>query len=640
MRFWIVVGSLLVFFYSCQPEGVINKTKYEGRKVINTCDQFKQEIKALEEANSGPNELRVSEYDNSDFAPDFLEPGQFVLKGDTLYFRLANDLEYEKYLHKGVAIHVVAKFQAPPHLTDLEEEPSGELPTLVIDRAYYEANKDPYFVYKIPVQHRVDGKQLTLSFSVVQYKKGKIKRVFCNSVEAPIGAIEPPCCTSKPWEAAALASVVQMPKLKVQPVKYKVKNITGTLDLIFPMNSVKFDRSKLHEAIFDYLRKYDAEGYKLKAVDMKGYASQGGTVEYNLDLSKRRAYVVQAETKKYLAELGKDTTKIPITAEGRGEDWERFELLVKTEAFTPEERQELLDIAHSPIHDDEKEAQLRKLPYWDKLVEEVLVYCRHTFIKYMMEYQGKELAYGSYAQLLPIFSPELYQVTLGKRSIGPYAPGVKVDENLSLLSNLINENPRNANLYALRSTYYFAKGDVNAALRDIQQAQQIEPNNPQYAIAALAYKTVLADNYSIEERMNLLNQYNDLIARDPNNKMLLYNKLILMDKIGYISGALAEYENLDVENDAVLLNNRGVALMRTFRLFEALQDFQKAVELNDKMPEPYYNMAVIYAFLGKVRKSAEMAKKAIEIDPMYKHRIFSSPAFSIVRDMPAFSDIK
>lgn len=639
---FLEISILSLFLFQCTPEGVINKTKYEGQKIVNTCDGFKSEVQALSEANSGASILRIAEYDNSDFGPNFLEPGQFEIRGDTLYFRLINDLEYEKYLHKGVAIHVLAEYQALEHLSDLEEEPMGSFDALIIDRAYYDANKNPYFLYKIPVGHKLDGKQIRLRFAVVQYdKKGRLKKVFCNSLEQPIGVIEPSCCTYEPWDPVRLKSVVKLPTLPISPVTYRIKDLTGTIDLIFPMNSIKFDRQKLNDVIFNYVSKYEEEGYKLKSIDMKGYASQGGTVEYNLDLSRRRCEAVYRDLKKHMAKLGKDTTNFPITYEGRGEDWERFELLSKTEVFTPEERAKLLEIARSPIHPDEKEKQLRQLPFWDKLVEEVLVYCRHTFIKFNMSYEGPDLAFGSYPQLLPIIDPQLYAVTLQKNTIGPYQPGSDINANMSIINTLL-ATKQNANLYAMRSTYHFANGNLKAALADIEKAQQLDPNNPQFAMAAIAYRAYLADEYSLDERMNLLNQFNDLIARYPQNKELYYQKVVLMDKVGFISGALAEYGQMVSEDskEAALFNNRGVAYMKTNRLQEAEKDFLKATQLDPKLAEPYFNLAALYAYKGLVRKSAEAMKNAVKLNPKFKTEIWTNPVFEIVRNMPAFSEFK
>ncbi len=637
----LLLGAV-VLFSSCN-KNVINKTTYEGKKVKNTCETFSADVKAVEESNSDPAALMIAQYDNADFGPAFLEPGQFVIKGDTLYFRLVNDFPYEKYLRKRVAIYVNPSFSAPEHLQGMEETPSGTLPTIVVTEDYYKANKD-MFVYKVPVTEAINGKQLTLSFSVVKFnKKGQVKKVYCNTVDAPVGAITPSCCTYLPWEPVRPKTVVQAPELKVGKAMYRYKNFTGTLDLIFPMNSIEFDRTKVHEAIFDYLKKYENEGYKLSSAELKGYASQGGTVDYNQDLSQRRADAVAEELKQKLIEAGYDSTGFNISGMGLGEDWERFEMLVNTGAFTEEEKNQIFEIVRSPIHPDEKEAQLRKLDgLWNgekgKLVDEVLVYCRHTFIKFNME-STSSAAYGSYSKLLPIFSPELYKVALQENEIGPYTEGANISESLTIIGNLISAKPKEANLYALRSTYYFAQNDIEKALADIEKALRLDPNNTNYKLASLIYKTMLADKYSMEERTAMLNAYNDYIAQYPNNKLLHYNKIILMEKIGFLSGAIREYTQAIESNgdNAALYNNRGVAYLKTNRFEQAEADFRKAISLDSKLAEPHFNLAIIYAYRGWPKKAAMELKEAKTKNPAFESQIWSNPAFQIVKDMPAFA---
>ncbi len=631
------------FLLSSCNKNVINKTVYEGKKVKNTCESFSADVKAVEESNSDPSALMIAQYDNADFGPAFLEPGQFIIREDTLYFRLVNDFPYEKYLKKRVAVYVNPSFKSMEHLQGMEETPEGTLPTIVITEDYYNANKD-MFVYKTPVTEAVNGKQLTLSFSVVKFnKKGQVKKVYCNTVDAPVGAITPACCTYLPWEPVRPKTVVQTPELKVGKAMYRYKNFTGTLDLIFPMNSIKFDRSKVHEAIFDYLKKYEDEGYKLASAELKGYASQGGTVDYNQDLSQRRADAVTQELRQKLAEAGYDSTALNITGMGLGEDWDRFELLINTGAFTEEEKNQIMEIVRSPIHPDEKEAQLRKLDgLWDgengKLVDEVLVFCRHTFIKFNMESTSSS-AYGSYSKLLPIFSPELYKVALQENEIGPYAEGANISESLTIIGNLISAKPKDANLYALRSTYYFAQNDIEKALADIEKALRLNPNNTNYKLAALIYKTMLADKYSLEERNAMLNAYNDYISQYPNNKLLYFNKIILMEKIGFLSGAIKEYtQALESNGDnAALYNNRGVAYLKTNRFYDAESDFRKAISLDAKIAEPHFNLAIIYAYRGWPKKAAMELKEAKKKNPAFESLIWSNPAFQIVKDMPAFS---
>ncbi|MDX2063796.1 MAG: tetratricopeptide repeat protein [Bacteroidia bacterium] len=630
--------ALTAFLAACTDPNVINKTTYNGQKITNTCDQFKAEVNALIEANTGPNTLRVAQEDNSAQAQPYLEPGQFELRGDTLYFRLINDLEYTKYLKKGVTVQVKTTYLAQDHLTDLEKEPQGSTAMLEVTEAYIQKYGGKP-IYKVPVPGgQIDGKQISMSFSVVQKKGSKVK-VFCETDVKPIGPVDPPCCTDQPWSSVKPKSVVQLPAVKVNDETYKFRSFVGTMDLIHPELKTTFDEKEVVNVIENYLTKYQAEGYTVSKVDLMSFASQGGTVELNQNLSEARSEAVYTALSQRFEQTATAPKGATFTKRGNGEDWERFNLLVKTADLTEDERNQVLAISGNAMGIDEKEAELRKLKFWKKLVEEVLIYCRHTFVSFNFDYTGKLASAETYGTQVPIISPELYNVATSSSTITAYAPGVDVAKNMDILNKIITANPSNANLYAMRSTYHYAKGDIVNALKDIEQAQSLDRSNKDYAIAALAYKTENAYAYSVSERAKLLNTYNDYVARYPDDKSLVYNRAVLMDRIGFITGAMAEYATIG-DRDAIALNNRGVAKLKTNRVSEAEADFEKATQLNAQLPHAHYNLGIVYAYKGLAAKSAAALEKAFALMPSLKSDMNTNPVFSVVRNQPEFAKFK
>lgn len=647
---------------ACGDPNLINKTTYEGRKYTNTCQTFQAEVQALIDANSGAQNLRVAEGDNTGLDYTHLAPGQFEQRGDTLYFRLINDLPYGKYLQKDVAVVARLNFTAKDELADLESAPSGAGDSLIVTQAYWNANKvnpgvagdSTYLLYRIPVKQQVNGKQISLDFRVVQLNKDgrTYKKVLCTATTPPIGPLGPldaPCCTDQVFGQARPKSVVSMPQLDVQPVSFRYKGFTGTLDLTFPMNSVKFERKEVTNVIQNFLKKYEDVGYKVKAIDLTGYASQGGTQALNQNLSDRRARVVEQDLRTGLRKAKNiNADSITITAQGKGEDWERFELLVKTANFTEAERNELLGIAASADDVDAKEAQLRKLPYWQKLVDEVLTYCRHTFVTFAFEYAGQagapanQLLGGAYGTYIPVVSPELYNVATTQSTVGAYQKGADVAQNVSTLSNIIEAGNEQANVYALRSTWHFGNRDVNAAIADLEKAQSLEPGNQQYPVAMLAYRVENAGNLNSTERMRLLSSYNDYVARFPANQTLAYNRAVLMDRVGFISGALAEYERLlgTAGRNAVALNNRGVARLKTNRVVEAESDFREALAVDPNLAEAHFNLGIVAAYKGLVDRAVQHLDQALAIRPEFRSEIASNPVFATLRENPKFAKFR
>jgi tetratricopeptide (TPR) repeat protein len=629
---------LLVALAACKPAGLINKTKYDGKKWINTCDEFQKEVEGLIEANQAEGKLTVSEYDNSEFNHYYLEPGQFEQIGDTLYFRLINDLEYGKYVQKGVAVIVRANAYVPEELKELMAGEQDEIGRCIVDEQYWKANREPVFLYKIPLLSDIDGRGLKLSFSIVQFnKKGGIKKEFCKTVETPLGPLTPACCAERPWASAEPHSVVELPELNISDEAYRYKGFIGTLDLIFPMNSTKFDQKKLNSVIFNFLTRYESAGFQVRSIHIDGYASQGGKEAYNQKLSEARCEAVQKDLVRHLDKLGR-STEVNITYTGRGEDWQRFEELVNSRNFTDRERDTLLAIARSSIAADDKEAQLRKLPFWKKLVDQVLVDCRHTYIQFTFRYVSDNMYVEDYDQALPIESAELYNAATTEHVITRYKRGVDPRRNLSVLNILIDEREnKRPNLYAMRSTYHLNLNQIREAVTDMEQAAELDVKNEKFKWAGLALRTQIAHEFPIKERIRMYNDYNTYIVKYPNEASLKTNRLVLMDKAGYISGALAAYskELQSKKSSAVLYNNRGVAKLKTNRLTEAQADFEEAIALNPELAEAYYNLALIAAWRGQTSRTLQYLDEAIVLNEQFKCEVYGNPVFrSMIKANP------
>jgi tetratricopeptide (TPR) repeat protein len=617
---------VLLVFTACN-KNVINKATVDGQKITNTCDSFKEDINALMQANANKSTLVVAQNDNTEFTNYNLEPGQFEVKNDTLCFRLMQDLDYRKYMTKGIGIHVNGKYRAQEHLKEMEQTPEGTIGMLLIDQAYYAANSNPFFLYKMPVDGNISGKSIELTFSVVKYSKGKIKKVFCNTVEAALGPIEPACCNDVPWEYSETSSVIQLPDVKIPDQKYRYKGFIGFMDMFFAMNSDVTNKVEMQQVI-NRVQTFDSLGYKVTTMDIKGYASQGGTEDYNLKLSDRRVKAAQKDLEKFY----KDKPTLTIEAKGYGEDWDRFEKFTQTSgSLSQEDKAAVLAVYQEAITADQKEEKLRTLACWDSLVSSVLQYCRHTFVNFSFEYKPDMMYTENYATATPVLAPELLNnVALKQMTIGKFKSGEDIQKGLKILNLLLNNNKK-PNLYAMRSTFYFGNNDITNAIKDIESALALDKTNTQFAMTSLAYKTKIASSYTINERIALLEQYNEYAATMPGDKALAMNKTVMLDKIGFITGALAEYENLmKGEESASAFNNRGVAKLKTNRFSEAEADFMEASEKDAKLSEPYFNLALVYAYRGLPEKTMASLDKAIQINPKMKGLVASNPVFNVL----------
>lgn len=624
---------------ACKPEGYINTVKYNGEKHINTCETFTADINKLVSYNNDPSVLQVAKYDNSDFDYYYLEPGQFEIKNDTLNFRLAQDLKYEQYLDKGVAVLVSASYRAVDNLGTLETNRSGDIGTLKVDRTYWIENRRPLFLYKIPMNGaELAGKQLMLSFAVAKYdKQGNLKNFFCQTDAQPLGPATPSCCTSGPWANTRLQSIVDFPDISANEAGFKYKGFTGTIDVMFQENSFDLgDDSTFNTLLIQaFINKYKNLGYKITRIDLSGWASPGGKESLNMKLSQARAEALIEGLKS----LNGTLEGLEISGKGMGEDWERVKFKTRTSTLTADEKDQVLAIANDPaLTNDQKEAKLRKVSFWEQLVEEVLIKARHTFCVMDFEYAGTGETLERFTERLPVASRELEDVANEVITVSPFKEGMNMDEAMASLNDILTKKA-SPNLYAIRATYHLAQDNISDAIADLERASSFrDAKSVEYANAVQGYKVLFADNYAFDQQLQMYKDFTELTQKNPGDRKLFFNRAILMDKIGFLSGALAEYDALldgQTPTDANMVN-RGVAKLKSNMFSEAEVDFKDAVRLNNQIAEAYFNLAAISAYRGLTRKTMEYLDQAIALKPSFKEFIFNNPVFSAISEGPEF----
>lgn len=630
---------ILLSLSACRPDGFINKVKYQGEKYINTCETFNTTISELIQRNNQPGVLKVSEYDNSDFTYYYLEQGQFEILRDTLRFRLISDLPYTQYLDKGVAVQVNASYSTPEAIRSMSTTADGTIGTLVVDRAYYLANRKPFFLYKIPLNGaQLAGKQLMLSFAIAKYDSdGSLKEFFCETQAKPLGIIQPACCTAQAWDATQLKSIVDFPEISVSDENFVYEGFTGTIDVQFEENSfdVYDDSSFTALTIQTFVNKYRSLGYKVQRIDLFGYASPGGKESLNLKLSQNRAGAL----KNSLEVLNGEVTDLEINAQGMGEDWERVKALTQISSLSQDQKDQVASIVNDDsITNDQKEARLRRVKFWNVLVEEVLIKARHTFAIMDFSYDGELPTLERFAKQLPVASRDLDEVANTRFSVSAYQDDVDVDKALANINDILTQKAT-PNLYAMRATYRIAEEKFDEAVEDLEKAGRFRgPNQQDFVAASQGLKIFFADSYDFTRRKALYEEYNKLAKDNPSDRQIFFNRAIMMDKLGLISPALNEYSSLlDGHNPtSEQLNNRGVARLKGMLVNEAEADFNAALEMSPEMAEVYYNLATISAFKGLTRKTVELLDKAIELDPTYKAILFNNPVFRIMSEDPRF----
>lgn len=629
MRFSIYI-SLFILLGGCTPEGFINKVKYQGATLVNTCETFQTDIKNLVESNNMPDLLAISAFDNSEYTYYYLEAGQYELKADSLYFRLKNDLNYPKYLDNGVGV-IVQLFATK------EGEASPEkIGQYTIDKRYFVQNRRPFFMYKFPLRGKsLSGKKLQLSFAIAAFNTdGSLKEYFCESKSKPFGPLQPACCSEKPWEGTQLQSIVEIPRLEVDPDTFVYRGFDATFDVTFKEGAFTYPDGLLAQSLQGFIEKYKALNYEVRKIDLRGYASPGGSESANQRLSERRAEKVhQALTKNNV-----DQTNLRITHKGAGEDWLKVEeLITRTTLLSKAQRDEVLTIILSDNDADGKERAMKRLDYWKTLEKEVFAAARHTFVNLSFEYIGDESPLSRYPEALVLGSGQMDKIAQARIRVGPYSPGMDEEDELATLNEVLREKAT-ANLYAMRATYYLAKRNYEKLYADLKSAAELDPDNEVYNRILTGYKIRFAQEEGKERMATIFAEITQQTKVNPKDRSLFLNRAILLEKMGRIDEALEEYRLLfDGVNPAPPhVNNRGVARLKSNRLREAESDFLWAIDRNGTLAEPHFNLAAIYAYRGFTSRSLTYLDRAIDRDPRFKEMIFNNPVFSVVSEDPKY----
>lgn len=636
MRFFLY-ATIICLFTACQPEGFINKVKYQEQKYVNTCETFSAEMAELAKNNNQRNQLIVSRFEHKQ-GTYHLEAGQFEIKGDTLIFRLNKDIDYGKYLDKkGTAIVVNASYKAVERIKDLETYTEGNVGKLVIDKAYL-AQNSPLFYYKIPLKNaNLDGKQLFLSFSIMRFspKNKKKPEVFCNSQNMPLGKISPACCTANAWENTGLQSVIDFPEVCASPESYqRFKSFTGTMDISFAERDYPIPDSMATNLIQTYIEKYKKLNYQVVRAYIKGYTSPIGPDSVNQKMSRLHAEIV----KQGLFLKNVDNPALAIAAEGFGEDWSKVSEMLPTSSFHLDQQIAIFEVLRLSISNDGKEKMLKNMSLYPQLKDEILTATRHTFVVLQFEYVGENQSIEDYENILPIMSAELSEIASDSFIIRPYFAGADIKTQLSRINEMLTHKA-SPNLYAMRATYFLAQKENEQAIADLRRAQALDRENPLYNDMIYGIEMQAMEEMSFEEQLVMLEKYALLLKENPKNDKIYLSNLALMDKVGYVSGALQEYQKVK-EKNALHFNNQGVSRMKTYRLTEANEDFLNALRKDDKMAATYFNLAVLYAFRGYTNLVIYNLEKATTLDPSYKKRIFDNPAFSMMANDPKFDKFR
>jgi tetratricopeptide (TPR) repeat protein len=210
-----------------------------------------------------------------------------------------------------------------------------------------------------------------------------------------------------------------------------------------------------------------------------------------------------------------------------------------------------------------------------------------------------------------LIDPELEDAVESALSVAEQG---NLDEALSTLQQLEQNNRPDYNVCFGLGTVYGLKGNPNEAVRWLKKSIQIFP-------------------YSAETYCNLGAAYQELF--DIGNMAKAFRKVILYgdaseeyyrkveDKLADITKVIRESYGIDL--DAFLKSqdefDHAFVLLETGEYEQALAGFRRAAAINENNASTHGNMGLTLAFLGKKAEALSELDRALEIDPGYEPAI-------------------
>ncbi len=224
---------------------------------------------------------------------------------------------------------------------------------------------------------------------------------------------------------------------------------------------------------------------------------------------------------------------------------------------------------------------------------------------------------------------------------------------LASCNELLKADPKNILAFLIRGMVYTGAGQMDPAIRILQEAIDIDPHN-KYAYLYIAYPLMAKKNQvlavqNIETAIQLDNDFeqayatrsiiyegqklydkairdlDEILRIEPGNVFYLHRKSILLSNNG------KKDESLKILEDALKADSSNVDICSVLaeaylsqNLYnKAILLYYHAIDLDDTKASSYGNLGWAYYLAGNDQKSIEYSQKAVELDPVAYYAIYN-----------------
>lgn len=208
------------------------------------------------------------------------------------------------------------------------------------------------------------------------------------------------------------------------------------------------------------------------------------------------------------------------------------------------------------------------------------------------------------------------------------------NQAIEIYNKLIAMAPNMPDLYSNLANIYYIKGDFDSAISNYQTAITLNPNPSWTSVIAQTMGFVYQENKTDPDAA--ISAYQTAYVLTPDD-MDIYVNLgsAFYDKEDYDNALSVYRQALEYDpHNAKIHCNLGFLYWGKGDTEEALKSYEMAIKYNDSYDIAYNNLGVIYLDdLGRVKKSIELFKKAVDVNPNYALAHFNlARAVTIIGD--------
>ena len=183
---------------------------------------------------------------------------------------------------------------------------------------------------------------------------------------------------------------------------------------------------------------------------------------------------------------------------------------------------------------------------------------------------------------------------------------------------VLDRDSSNSKAFYLKATAYHFLKEYEKAINQYDFALNYDSNFV-YSIIdkGMAF-------YELGRHKEALSYLDIAIKKDSSNYIAYYNKGVILDSEALFQKAINSFQkafdkSLQKSKNSILM--KGIALSELEYIEEAMDCFDKALELDENFEQAYYNLALMYDYLGKLEEGLILYDKAIKINPLYVRAI-------------------